>query len=102
MAGLEVWAQNGTQLIGATTSVILQFGIITIGGVGAPQSGAIADGRFGLGRPYFFQLLGGIPGYDNREAVISISGTTLSWNFPEADGSQSANRPSTTILYGTF
>jgi hypothetical protein len=99
--GLQVWAQNGTLLIDTTTSVVLQLGIISIGGAGAPQSGAIADGRLGQGRPYAFQLLGGIPGYDNKEAVISISGTTLSWTFPEPDGSQPLNRPNTTILYGT-
>lgn len=101
-AGLEVWGQDGTQLISTNTSVVLILGTFQIGGAGAAQSGSISDGRLANGRPYAFQLLGGIPGADNNEAEVTASGTTISWSYPKPDGSSDYLRPRATIMYGTY
>jgi hypothetical protein len=100
--GLQVWLPNGTLVVDTTTSVVLILGTFQIGGVGFPQTGTVTDNRLYNGRPYSFQLLGGIPGADNKEAVITASGNTITWRFPEADASQPLNRPNTTVMYGTF
>jgi hypothetical protein len=89
-------------VVDTTTSVALILGTFQIGGVGFPQSGTVTDDRLYNGRAYAFQLLGGIPGADNKEAVISASGNAITWAYPDQDGSQALNRPSATVMFGTY
>jgi len=100
--GLQVWAQNGTLLIDTTSSVALILGTFAIGGAGSAQSGSITDARLGNGRPFAFQLLGGIPGADNKEAIITTSANGVSWSYPSAEATYESDRPRATIMYGTF
>jgi hypothetical protein len=101
LAGVQVWAPDGTILIDTNTSVALILGTFAIGGTGSPQSGSVTDARLANGRPYAFMLLGGIPGANNQEAEVTVSGTTVTWRYPNADPTF-ANRPAVTIMYGTF
>lgn len=100
--GLQVWSPSGALMIDTSTSVVLMLGTFAVGGQGTPQSGSIYDARLSNGRPFYFMLLGGIPGVDNNEVNVTFSGDTLTWSYPKPDGSAGNIRPNATIMYGTY
>jgi hypothetical protein len=97
----------------ATNAVIVMIGqrafkfmgFTTIGWnvTGGAQSGTITDPRFTQypgSEPAAFPVNGG---FDTRGAgaQLSISGNTLTWRYPYAEGTQQ-NRQRLTFMYGFF
>lgn len=105
--GLEAWNAAGIKTIGLDTKVAKFFGVASVGNshTGTATSGTITDSRFTQysGHTAFALPLNGGIDADGNLAVLSISGNTLTWSFP--NGSQSPGyitRPNTTFTYGIF
>ena len=100
-AGLEIFAANGDTIFSVTDSLVKIFGFASVGQAhtGAANSGTIIDTRFQLAQhvPFFARYDSGFSqeGYD---ALITISGNTLTWTFPKP----SLGRPNQTFLYGAY
>lgn len=100
--GLEVFDSNGVSTVDTSTNVALFLGIFSVGGEGSAKSGQITNPLLANGRPFHFLIVGRIPSAQlNQEVEISFSGTTLNWSYPQ-DEATFANRPPTTIMYGTY
>lgn len=84
-----------------TTAVAVIFNILSIGGVNTAQSGSVTDSRFLLGDPFVTVLEGNFfNSRSNYKPTISVSGSTLTWTYPQADSSVDYYRPNITFVYG--
>ena len=95
-AGLTVWDDQGRVVFDTTSQVVKYFGTVTIGG-SAGASGTVVDARFSLGTPYIYAFIENVNITNNWAPTISVSGTTLSWSFPD-----SGHAYSTVVMYGVF
>lgn len=102
-AGMRVWEKaTNTVAYDTSTSITMPLGYLTIGGDGAPASGSISVPEFSLGVPDFSILIVAVgPNttykFIGQSPTISISGTTLSWQFNSARG---PNYPTVKVFYG--
>lgn len=98
--GIEIYNSSGTKTFDSSESIVKFFGELNIGVsfTGSASSGSITDSRFtayASNIPFFIITKGGF--WDLYQVPqISISGNTLSWNFPGDE------RPDTTIIYGIY
>lgn len=106
--GLRAWDANGVLMFDETSPVVKFLGTLTIGAnnTGAAQSGTISDGRFtqyAQHVPFWSRIDGGYNN-DKYDAAITISGNTLTWNYPNAAAYSTTgelyNRPTQTLIYG--
>lgn len=93
--GLEVWDENGIEIISLDGQFCKFLGTFQTGTV----AGSMTDDRLSLGTPFFLYVssnatwgLGGWP-------QITVSGTTISWVFGEKFGTDWQNWD-TLIAYG--
>lgn len=103
--GLEAWNASGIKTIGITTKVAKFFGVASVGNshtFGA-TSGTITDARFTQysgHTPFAMSISGGIDPNGNV-LILSISGNTLTWSFPNGSQEPGAfTRPNNIITYG--
>lgn len=89
--GLKVWNPNGVLVADITSRLPRIIGEISAGAAG----GSINDARLSGGTPFPIVLA---PTETGTRALInvSISGTTVSWSFPNGGASNY------TILYGYY
>jgi len=95
--------EQGRTILDGTTKVFKFLGSFSIGGVNTPQSGYVDHPMLAQGRPYAFIFpsdgsylpVGGDP-------TVDISGSRLTWIYPNADGSVAWKRPPATIVYGVY
>lgn len=75
-AGLQVWDANGDQIVDTTTRLGRIIGITTI----STNTGSINDADFADGTPFFIATPTNVssPSFGPK---LSMSGTTLSWDF---------------------
>jgi hypothetical protein len=105
--GLEAWNASNIKTISLTTKIAKFFGTANIGNsyTGTAVSGTITDSRFTQysgHTPFAMPIFGGID-LDGNTVVLSFSGNTLTWSFPNgAQSPGSSTRPNTTITYGIF
>ncbi|PZT92464.1 hypothetical protein [Sphingomonas sp.] len=79
---LETWDAAGQPVIDRETRLFRQFGTLRIGRdfTGNDGVGTVFDERFATGTAVFLRLDGGANAYD---AVVTIAGRTLTWEFFE-------------------
>lgn len=109
-SGLEVYDSTGVLIMDTTSRVVKIIGTYSFGSsyTGSAQSGSLNVPLFGANpsnTPVFLRIDGNWAGPDG-DAVITISGSTLSWQYQNASttlyGSTWSNRQDTTIIYGLF
>lgn len=107
-AGLQCWDANNNLIIDIDTNIAKYLGTLQIGTsyTGSAQSGSITVPQFGQysNTPYFFRIDGVISTMD-YEAVITISGNQINWQYPRASAPVNPNggwynRPNQTLIYG--
>lgn len=103
--GVECWNTSSQKTLELTSRVAKFFGVAQIGNsyTGSTTSGTITDSRFTAytGTNAFYFVLGGGIDLDGNAAQISITGTTLTWVYPNpVGGLPSITRPDTTFAYG--
>lgn len=96
--GLRCWDSAGLMTVNITSRLSRLHGSVITG----TSSGSISVPKFSQGTPYHIAAMdpsysGGLWGAG--KPYITISGTTLSWDFSSVDP---AVRASTQIFYGTY
>lgn len=103
-AGLQCWNSAGTMTLDLTSRISKFFGVAQVGNTytGTTTSGTITDSRFTAysGHTTFAFILGGSIDIDGYGVELTISGTTLTWNFPRSISGTPSTRPDTTFIYG--
>lgn len=94
--GLEIWNANGDLVLDINSRIGLIISHIQTGTV----DGSVTDARLGVGTPFWFCVLNSFTvGYVPVTPTISLSGNTLSWQFP---GYTYGVRSACTISYGVY
>jgi hypothetical protein len=102
---LTLYDEAGNLTFDGSRRVVKTLGFLRVGGAGSAQGSSLSDSRFSLGRPFFIVLKdtgwfnGGANGTD---VEVAIQNTTLTWQYPTADGSTVGLRPYATIMYGIY
>lgn len=98
-AGLQVFDASGNLIMDLGDRIAKVLGVLNIGNsyTGATMSGSVTDGRFTsyAGTTPWFAIISSTFFRQELHPVLSISGNTLSWDFPAG-----STRPDTSILYG--
>lgn len=77
--GLQIWDANGDFVLDTNSRIGLIISNIQTGTVG----GSVTDARLGVGTPFWFCVLNSFTvGNAPIIPMISLSGNTLSWQFP--------------------
>ncbi len=99
--GLQIWKADGTLMLDTSLSVLMELGTTTIGG-STVQTGSLTETNFTLGNP-FAVVMSVEMSLTNQSItyapILTISGTTLSWNFPEIFAGE-GQTPLTRIMWG--
>lgn len=94
--GLQIWDANGNFVLDTNNRIGLIISNIQTGTV----DGSVTDARLGVGTPFWFCVLNSFTVGDVPIIpIISVSGNTLSWQFP---GYTNGVRRACTISYGVY
>lgn len=100
-AGLQTFDTAGNVLCDLSDRIAKVLGMLSVGAsyTGASMSGSVSDTRFTsyAGTSAWFAIISSSFFRNAEHPVVSITGNTLSWNFPTG-----SPRPDTTIVYGIF
>jgi hypothetical protein len=100
-AGLQTFDASGALVVDIDTRIAKVLGVLNVGAsyTGGAMSGSVTDARFTAytGVVSWFGLISSTFFRHAEHPVISISGNTLSWQFPTG-----SPRPDTSIVYGIF
>jgi hypothetical protein len=99
-AGFQTFDASGNVVVDITTGLVKFLGAFWIGAshTGSNFSGTVTDSNLTLaGHTAFALVMFGSSWAINNNPTLSISGTTITWQFPAL-----STRPNTRIIYGVF
>ena len=75
--GLQVWDEDGVEILNTSTRTLIYLGILDI--TGSAGSGSVTNSRFSKGTPWW---VWNCPVSSAGHKVnVSVSGNTLSWTY---------------------
>jgi hypothetical protein len=100
-AGFQMLETAGSVVLDLSDRIAKVLGVLSVGAsyTGASMAGNVTDARFTsyAGTTPWFAIISSTFFRHAEHPVVSIAGTTLSWQFPTG-----SSRPDTTIIYGIF
>lgn len=96
--GLEIWDENGNQILSLTDRIAIVTGEVNTGGVSGSVTVSGLDESSSL---FYTSIIYGADDLYFRQLRVSASGRTISWNYVQTNPNQTTNR-NARIIYGAW